>query len=432
MNLTDKIEEREGTPETLELRKLTSFDAEQYNNLRLEAFRRNPKSFARSYEEESQVELSEIERRLSQGTYIGIFDGDSLTGSVALSKEELTKMNHKGEVRDMYVDENKRSRGVGRKLLEALFSEAKDQGITELHLAVWTQNKPAVRLYKSMGFTIWGTERNALRTSEGEFIDEYHMVRKMELKPAEDELVEGGIQETQGEIALATRNVEIEKLLPSSYLNAFSRRENYQESQMHDAVVTLNEMISGNTDNASLWADAWGRAVSFEAFARNRYLKKDFGSAEENHFEDMTGGSRDVERWVTYSTAHLEEILERSTFGHLGTQHQVKRLFEDASTAKGYNLVELARHLKSALETKVFQNAARNIALERNKRLAASFGLQSVHQIIPAHRFQYPYYNHVTMAQLNAYLAGDRSEKVFGIGEWTSSALANGHHPIAR
>ena len=96
------------------------------------------------------------------------------------------------------------------------------------------------------------------------------------------------------------------------------------------------------------------------------------------------------------------------------------------NAAKGeFNrLPELARYLREALEFKVMQHAAREIASERNKRLAVAFGLQSVHQITPVHRYQYPSYDVVTMDQFNAYMEGDRTDNVFGIGKWVKSDLA--------
>lgn len=406
---------KEVKQQSLVVRKLTPEDAIQYNALRLEALRKNPKNFACSYEEENGKPLSEVAKRLATGTYLGIFDGDALIGTVALTQEELLKMNHKGDVREMYVDESKRSRGIGKKLLEALFVEAKAKGIKELQLTVAAENAPAVKLYQSMGFTIWGTERNALKTPEGGFIDELHMSRKMDADPA---VVDSKVEQTRDKLTDAGGEAT-KGMLPSRYLNAFKGRETYPESQMRDAVIRLNELISGNATYASLWADAWSRA-------------EDFNSRVPNYsHEILTGNSSRVSVWVSSSTRHLAEILERSTFSDLGNARQVEKCFTEAVAGNHYSLLDLARHLMSALDAKVFQNAALDIQKERELRLAKAFGLESVFQIIPAHRHQYVGYETVTQEQLSAYLNGDRSEKVFGIGEWTHSDLADGHNPIA-
>lgn len=419
MSATIPTNHVETSPELLQVRKLTPLDAQKYNALRLEALRKNPKSFAHSFEDAQLLELPEIEQRLASGMYIGVFDGDSLIGSVTLWKGDLSKMNHKGEVHEMYVDETKRSRGIGKKLLEALFVEAEAQGIQELQLIVWTENSSAVKLYKSMGFKIWGTEQNALQAPDGEYINEYHMARKIgkdaEKNPGDDQ-IDSGITQIRGDLAAAQSAEKTSMISENGYLDAFKGRENYHESQMQDALVRLHEMISTNPAYASLWEEVWRRSEQWDEFG----------------IKDMLGGTRYAGRWVNISTDYMNEILTKSTFSHLGTQYQVSICLKDAAEGRYSNLLELARHLRSAIETKIFQNAARHISDERNKRLAAAFGLESVHQIIPAHRFQYPSYDVVTDSQLEAYGNGDRGENVFGIGEWTKSDLDRGHLPIAQ
>lgn len=408
MNTTSPKDHHEAISDTLQVRKLTPLDAEQYNALRLEALQKNPKSFAHSFEDAQHLALSEIQKQLADGTIIGVFDGDCLIGSVTLWKGDLSKMNHKGEVHEMYVDERKRSRGIGKKLLEALFIEAQAQGIQELQLIVWTENASAVKLYQSMGFTIWGTERNALKTPEGGYINEHHMARKM----SND--VSTGVAETRTELAAVKDMKNTSTISENGYLDVFKGRENYHESQMQDAIARLHEMISGDPACAALWEEVWLMSEK----------RNEFG------IQDMLGGTHYVDRWVTISTDYMNETLTQSTFRHLGTQHSVWICFEDAAQGRPSNLLELARHIRSAIETKIFQHAARHIRDERNKRLAATFGLESIHQIIPAHRFQYRSYDTVTEEQLEAYHRGDRSENVFGIGKWTKSDLARGHLPI--
>jgi ribosomal protein S18 acetylase RimI-like enzyme len=44
--------------------------------------------------------------------------------------------------------------GIARKLLEQLLAHAKAQGIAQLDLLVWANNRPALELFKSMGFAM--------------------------------------------------------------------------------------------------------------------------------------------------------------------------------------------------------------------------------------------------------------------------------------
>lgn len=418
MSTQSPSNQTEAVPEKLEVRKLSAIDAERYNELRLEALSKNPKSFAYSFEEARQLTLPEIQQQLASGTIIGVFAGDSLVGSVTLWKGNLSKMNHKGEVHEMYVDENKRSRGIVRKLLEALFAEAEAQEIQELQLIVWTENASALKLYTSMGFKVWGTERNALQVPDGGYINEYHMARKIgnaAEKPVDDK-VTSWVTETHADLATAAKIEHMSMLSENGFLEAFKDRENRNESEMQDAVLQLHDMISENPQYASLWENVWKRAGHM-----NKYT-----------IADITGGTIYADRMANYATGHLKEIFTRSTFSHMGTPYQVKICLEDAARGGHSSLPELARHIRSALETKILQNAARHIDKERERRLAAAFGLRSPHQLTSSHRHQYLKSGIVTPAQLEAYYNGDRSENVFGIGKWTRSDIDEGHLPIAQ
>ncbi len=408
MDKPNKKNAGEVVSEELTVRRLTASDAEDYNRLRLEAFQKNPRNFARSFDEERDRPLEQVAAHLAQNTCIGVFEGDDLVGSVTLMKEHLEKMSHKADIREMYVDDTRRGRGIGKRLLLALFAEAEAQGVEELGLTVGKTNEPAIQLYKSMGFVVWGEERAGLKLKDGTSVDEYHMAKKMGPESAVD-AVEVGLQvdASRARFGVATETLT-SRTFKRRFLEAFAGRENYNESYMQDAILCLHDMISADPRCAELWDDAWARAG-----------------------ESYNGsGTTFVESMVTNSGRHLNEILTRSTFMHLGSAAQVRLNLESTLRGDRSFLSEVARQIRSALETKMFQNAAREIARERNRRLAAAFGLQSEHQIIPAHRFQFPYYGVVTPEQFKAYMNGDRSENVFGIGEWKHSDLSRGQMPV--
>lgn len=59
----------------------------------------------------------------------------------------------KALIQHMYVDQGYRGRGIGRELLETLIQKLKDRGdIKKAELAVVKDQKPAIQLYKSLGF----------------------------------------------------------------------------------------------------------------------------------------------------------------------------------------------------------------------------------------------------------------------------------------
>jgi RimJ/RimL family protein N-acetyltransferase len=53
------------------------------------------------------------------------------------------------------------------------------EGLEQINLTVMSDNEPAKKLYTSLGFTIYGVERNALKY-KGRYFDEDFMVLKVE------------------------------------------------------------------------------------------------------------------------------------------------------------------------------------------------------------------------------------------------------------
>src|SRR5215471_1513521 len=56
----------------------------------------------------------------------------------------------------VYVDEQFRQRGVGRRLLEEAIARAPSLGITGLVGLIFGHNKPSLKLFQRLGFERWG------------------------------------------------------------------------------------------------------------------------------------------------------------------------------------------------------------------------------------------------------------------------------------
>jgi RimJ/RimL family protein N-acetyltransferase len=68
-----------------------------------------------------------------------------------------------------------RGQGVGRQLMEAAITYARQSGIIKrIELQVLARNEPAIHLYQQLGFEIEGTRRQAV-FRDGEFRDDYIM-----------------------------------------------------------------------------------------------------------------------------------------------------------------------------------------------------------------------------------------------------------------
>jgi RimJ/RimL family protein N-acetyltransferase len=76
------------------------------------------------------------------------------------------------------VDEKFRGKGIGSKLLKELMGLAKERFRLELlHLEVYVGN-PAIRLYKRLGFEVYGTQRHFVKEN-GKYLDKILMQKNL-------------------------------------------------------------------------------------------------------------------------------------------------------------------------------------------------------------------------------------------------------------
>jgi RimJ/RimL family protein N-acetyltransferase len=71
-------------------------------------------------------------------------------------------------------------RGIGSALLNACETWARDRDVRRLELTVMTHNARALALYRSRGFVVEGTRRQALLV-DGAFVDEHYMGKILEV-----------------------------------------------------------------------------------------------------------------------------------------------------------------------------------------------------------------------------------------------------------
>jgi GNAT superfamily N-acetyltransferase len=80
--------------------------------------------------------------------FMALLDGE-MVGCVALIKMSDTTM----ELAKMAVDENYRGQGIGRSLIAAAIDWARRRGLHRLYLETNHTLTPAIKLYRSMGFS---------------------------------------------------------------------------------------------------------------------------------------------------------------------------------------------------------------------------------------------------------------------------------------
>lgn len=164
------------------IRTLTSADAAAFQVLRLQALREDPVAFASSYEEERDTPLSVVAGRLqpqSDRAIVGAFDGRELVGLAAWHREEMRKLRHKGFVWGVYVARTHRGRGLARGLLDKVIALARAaDGIRQLNLTAYADNRAALALYESLGFVAYGREAAAICV-DGQLHDDVHLALQL-------------------------------------------------------------------------------------------------------------------------------------------------------------------------------------------------------------------------------------------------------------
>lgn len=163
----------------MEIRQLTPLDAEEYLNIRLEALKNNPSSFASSFEESKHQTADKFKERFSTSAHsftFGVFEKSELIGIGTLIRESLIKLNHRANIVAMYIKSEHRKKGIGKALLLHLVNKAKKlNGVEQINISVVTLNAPARKLYSSCGFEVFGIEKRALK-HDNIYYDEEYMV----------------------------------------------------------------------------------------------------------------------------------------------------------------------------------------------------------------------------------------------------------------
>ncbi|HKQ80076.1 MAG TPA: GNAT family N-acetyltransferase [Blastocatellia bacterium] len=121
--------------------------------------------------------VRELLTKCGEGDHIlvAVIDGE-VVGTIGLHTSPRPRIKHRGEI-GMMVRDDWQGKGVGSAMMRAVVDLAdKWLNLTRIELTVYTDNEPAIALYRKFGFEIEGTHRKfAFR--DGEFVDAYAMAR---------------------------------------------------------------------------------------------------------------------------------------------------------------------------------------------------------------------------------------------------------------
>lgn len=104
----------------------------------------------------SEINQRGIEEVLSQGNEFicaCCWKNEKLVGMASLATYKVIS-GYKGMVEDVVVSSTMRGKGIGRKLMEKLISEAAGLKLSEILLFSGHHRKPAISLYESLGFNL--------------------------------------------------------------------------------------------------------------------------------------------------------------------------------------------------------------------------------------------------------------------------------------
>jgi RimJ/RimL family protein N-acetyltransferase len=179
MNGNQIIEPQHSTA-TLSVRVFTPADAEAYHVVRLRALHEQPPAFGSLPEDEPN--LSKTAARLAESDdrcFFGAFQDEQIIGIVRLSRYSAQNEKHRAYIAGLYVVPPFRRNGFGRALVRrALSRAANTPSIRRVNLTVVTQQEAAIRLYQSLGFSIYGTEQETF-SRDRQFYDEYLMTLEL-------------------------------------------------------------------------------------------------------------------------------------------------------------------------------------------------------------------------------------------------------------
>ncbi|MDX2248493.1 MAG: GNAT family N-acetyltransferase [Bacteroidia bacterium] len=168
----------------MNLREIHVTDAEAYLDLLSSIESESPYALLEPGERRTTIreQMAEIEAILARDnqTILVVEDGADLVGWLGAFGETYRRVEH-NVLLGVGVHENYRRRGIGTWLFTEIEKWAWDQNIRRMELLVLTQNKPAISLYRKMGFQIEGTKRESYLLN-GEYLDEY-LMSKLLVRP---------------------------------------------------------------------------------------------------------------------------------------------------------------------------------------------------------------------------------------------------------
>ena len=158
----------------MKIKKLTTKDWLCWKEIRLEALKSFPNTFASSFEEEVKLADQVFKEQLINSDVFVVLLDSLVIACAGFYTYNQAKTRHKGVIFGMFTKNEYTGQGVASALLKAIIDHARSK-VLLLQLKCVTTNSVAIDLYIKHGFVIYGTEPCALKLDDN-FVDEHLMM----------------------------------------------------------------------------------------------------------------------------------------------------------------------------------------------------------------------------------------------------------------
>jgi ribosomal protein S18 acetylase RimI-like enzyme len=142
----------------IEIVELPVSDWKDFKEIRLAALKEEPQAFGSSYARDVaypdsiwQERLRDSESKKSVCLFAKL-EG-RIVGMVMGGRTDDDKQTHLAHIWGTYVDSKARGKGIGKELMQRVIEElGRDADIKGICVTVNTEQKPAIKLYESLGF----------------------------------------------------------------------------------------------------------------------------------------------------------------------------------------------------------------------------------------------------------------------------------------
>lgn len=157
----------------IEIKILSVNELNDFRAIRLSALEKSPKMFGSTYIAEVAKPPVFFENCLSSSTVFGVYHKNKIIGLATFTQQAGIKFSHKAYLSSVFIEPEFQGKGVAGQLLEEVLEYSK-QKVEQILLTVADDNKPAIHLYKKLGFQTYGIEAKALKDN-GVYVDEILM-----------------------------------------------------------------------------------------------------------------------------------------------------------------------------------------------------------------------------------------------------------------